>query len=107
MSRIKLNVKGLGHVPSFKNKKMLTRGRLITNPENQKWMSACEAAFVSQLLSEYQTKETGMPMVRSLRSWIACVMPLNDSVRSVRKVTIEVEDVAPGEEGATIEIEQL
>jgi hypothetical protein len=105
MSSIKLTVTGKGHVPSFKNSKMLTRGRLITKPEFQEWMQGCVVDFESQLRSVYQTTETEMPMVRSLRCWIACVVPLKDSVRHIVDERILVELVAPGEEGATIVIE--
>lgn len=105
MSSIVLNVKGKGHVPSFKNSKLLTRGRLITKPEFQEWMRACVDDFESQLRSAYQTTVTVMPMVPSRRCWIACVVPLKDSVRHIIDERILVELVAPGEEGATIIIE--
>lgn len=111
MRTIKLNVQGVGHVPSFKNSKMLvmpkgkrSRPLLITKPDFQAWMTACVDAFESQLRSEYQTTEAEMVMVRSLPSWIACVMPLDDSVNHISEITLRVIKVNPGHEGATIEV---
>lgn len=113
MTSIKLNVLGLGHVPSFKNKKraILDRNtgkmRTLTEPEAAKWMQKCEDAFVSQLKSLYQTTEAVMPMVRSPRSWIACVAPYDDSVNIIREIHLTVHDAPKGCEGATITIEPL
>jgi hypothetical protein len=107
---IVLTVEGLGHVPSFKNKKraILDRAtgkmRTLTEPDAARWMRRCEGSFASQLLSTYQTTEKGMPMVRSLRSWIACVMPRTDSVRHLIEFHVRVVPVRPGQEGARLEI---
>lgn len=38
-----------GHVPSFKNGKLLSRGNLITDPRKQKIMDGITAAFREQL----------------------------------------------------------
>lgn len=104
-SAIRLTIQGLGHVPSFKNNKMLARGRIITDPKKQKWMSKCEASLESQLRSIYQTTELAMPMARSLRSWIACVTPRSDSVRHIPILSVTVVKVKKGEEGCEIVIE--
>lgn len=112
MKPVVLHVKGAGHVPSFKNKKRAIvdartgKSRTLTEPKTKEWMAKCEASFESQLRCAYQTIATGTPTVRSLRSWIACVVPLNDSVRHIIEETIRVEFVAPGEEGASIVIER-
>lgn len=106
-----LTVKGLGHCPSFKNSKLIVQGKgksrplLITKPEYRAWMDRCVDDFESQLRSLYQTTEAGMPMARSLRCWIACVMPLDDSVHHIQTIHLQAVKTVPGEEGAVIEIE--
>lgn len=80
MPTIKLVVKGIGHAPSFKNNKMLTRGMLITNPKNQKWMKKAAASIVSQLTSLYQTEEIETRTGQSLQEWIVSSLPLDDSL---------------------------
>lgn len=104
MNPICLEIKGLGHVPSFKNNKMLARGRLITNPVNQKWMDRCVRSFESQLVSLYQTREDGMRTGRSLQSWIASVLPLDDSVREIIQQEVIVTHTTKEWEGAIINI---
>lgn len=106
-----LRVKGLGHVPSFKNKKraILDRStgkmRTLTAPEASRWMRKCEDAFVSQLFSWYQIAEGAMPTALSRRSWIACAVPLDDSVNHIREIHVSVLNVDKGEEGAMLAIE--
>lgn len=104
MTPIRLEIKGLGNIPSFKNNKMLAKGRLITNPENQKWMDRCVHSFESQLISLYQTREDGMRTGRSLQSWIASVLPLDDSVREIINEEILVHHTVKGQEGAIVTI---
>jgi len=48
-----------GNIVSFKNSKMIARGRLITDPEKQKRMESYTQAIVSQLSSEFQTIGAG------------------------------------------------
>jgi len=103
-----LGIHGLGHVPSFKNSKMIItrpRVRLMTKPEYQKWMKKCEDTLLSQLHSLYRIFEEGTPMARSPRSWIASYVPLDDSVNHIRKIQVEVKAVDKGEEGAVLLIE--
>lgn len=111
MRTIKLDVRGMGHCPSFKNSKLIlkpkgkrTRPLLITKPDFQKWMDRCVDDFEYQLRSEYLTTEAGTPMARSLHSWIACVMPLDDSINHISEISLKVIKVNPGHEGADIEV---
>ena len=96
-----------GHICSFKNSKMLSRGRLITDPTKQKKMERYTRAIESQLRSLYQTAggETGTGL--SLRSWIALSVPLDDSIQWVPEITIKAHPVSKGQEGANITIEAL
>jgi hypothetical protein len=107
MPTIKLSVKGLGHVPSFKNSKMWTGRKLITKPERQVWMDRCTRSFESQLRSAYQTSYTGTQTVPSLHSWIASSIPRDDSVHWIPELRVSVAFVEPGEEGAEIVIEPI
>jgi hypothetical protein len=110
---IRLQVRGLGHVISFKNKKraILDRHtgkmRTMTEAKAQEWMKRCVQAFESQLICAYQTTEGAMPMARSRRSWIAWSVPQDDSVTWIPEEMIRVVRVAKGEEGADILIERL
>lgn len=112
-TRIELRVKGLRHVPSFKNTKRAIidgntgRLRTLTPRITKQWMKRCEDAFVSQLESLYQTNEAAMPTARSRQSWIACVAPFDDSVNHIREILLTVADVEKGKEGAVILIEPI
>ncbi len=112
-SGIRLTVTGLGHVPSFKNKKraILDRKtgkmRTLTEPETKKWMERCIQSFEYQLLSAFLITEGGMQTVLSPHSWTASFLPLNDSVQWIPEITIRVEQVEKGAEGAIIEITRL
>lgn len=107
---VMLTVKGLGHVPSMKNSKMIvTRPmvRLMTKPAYQKWMRQCEDSFVSQLSSWYRTNviETQMEPCQHLPT--ASFVPLDDSVNHIRAISVSVQDADKGREGAIILIEPI
>lgn len=104
---IRLVVKGLGHVPSFKNKKMITRGKLITDPKKQAWMEKAAAAIESQLRCLFQTEGAGTVTEQSLRSLILTLLPLDDSLDWIGVPSGSWRRVKKGEEGAVIEIEPL
>jgi len=105
MLTIRLNVKGLGHVPSFKNSKIWTGKKLITKPERQEWMRRCTQSFESQLRSLSQTSEAGMETAHLAPYSIASSLPLDDSVHWIPELRVVVVFVEPGEEGAEIVIE--
>lgn len=105
-SVLKLSIKGLGHVPSFKNSKMLTRGKLITKPERQQWMENATRLIESQLRCLSATEGTGTQTVRSLLSSIALCGPFDDSVAWIPEIHIRVKRVSQ-DEGAIVEIEEM
>jgi len=107
MKSLTLEIKGLGHVPSFKNGKMMARGRLITDPKKQAFMKKAAASIESQLRSLYQTTETGTQTEQSLRSWILTSLPLEDSLKWIGVPCGTWRKVKKGEEGALIEITKL
>ena len=101
---MKLTIKNLGEVPSFKNTKMITRGRLITNPRKQKWMDAASEHLACQLRSYFQAQ--GIPTLTGehLLSAIASLMPLDDSRTWIANLSVSWRRVSKGQEGAEIEI---
>lgn len=106
-SPVLLTIRGLGHVPSFKNLKVIGRGGLYTKPRAKAWMQACADSFALQLLLEFRTRENATPTGHSRQSWIASVSPRDDSVREIPEVHIVVVRVLKGEEGADLLIEPL
>lgn len=109
MQPIKLNVtvRNLGPVPSFKNNKMICRGRLITNPKRQKWMEQCIRSIESQLLCDIPTTEEGTLTGQRRLSWIACNMPLDDSRQWIPEIVIKSYTCDKGWDGFSMEIEQI
>lgn len=107
MKIVSLSVKGIGHVPSFKNNKMLTRGRLITDPKKQKWMAKCTKDIESQLLCWYLTEETGTVTECTLHSKTVSSLPLDDCLAWIGSHSVSWRRVNKGEEGAVVEVETI
>lgn len=105
--KIELAIRNQGHVPSFKNNKMIARGRLITAPQKQKWMNRCIQSFESQLFCGSATIEGGMLTGQQLQSLIALFMPQDDSRQWIPELHILSEDVDKGSEGAIVIIEPI
>lgn len=104
---MKLNVQGLGHVPSFKNHKMLARGRLITDPQKQQWMERCIQSFVSQFGSFTLTVADEMRTGPLAPYLIVSLLPLDDSRQWIPELHIYCEEADKGYEGAVITIERI
>ena len=106
MDEITLVVKDMGHVPAFKNKKRIKRGRLITAPRAQKWMSLCVSSFKSQLRHLFQTgagaTSTECWQHSAMLSW-----PQDDNWKVMPKITISVRQVEKGEEGAIVTLTKI
>lgn len=96
-----------GNVPSFKNNKMLTRGKLITAPEKQKWMDLATRSLESQLLSAIRRTLAAMPMAPNQQFWIALSEQFDDSVQWIPEISVKATKCEKGEEGADILIEML
>ena len=101
-----LQIRAVGHVPAHKNKKRIMRGRLITEPKIQKWMTNCVNSFVSQLKSKYPTCESETSMAACLQSSIAS-LPHDDNWKIIPSFCVSVKMVPKGEEGATIILEKI
>jgi hypothetical protein len=105
--RIKLVIQGLGEIPSFKNSKLLTRGRIITDPKKQQKMEALTRVIASLLASAAPIPDGGTLTEQHLQSWIASSLPLDDSRQWIPELLISSRDVDRGNEGVDILIEKL
>lgn len=107
MSTLIIDIKGLGHVPAFKNKKIIVGGnRLITAPKAQKWMKSATQLMLSQLKSKFQTTTAETSTVPWQQSAIAS-WPLDDNCKVITEIHVTVKKVPKGEEGATVWIEKF
>ncbi len=108
-SPVTLTVRGLGHVPSFKNSKMILwrQKRIMTKPEVQQWMEAVTESFASQLRSEFQTRGIAITTGLSALSQIASSLPLDDSRKWMPTHSVNTLLVSKGQEGADVLIERL
>lgn len=108
--RIYFQIRGLGHVPSMKNCKMMTRGKLITKPERQEWMKQAIQSLQFQLRSAFQTIGDGTMTERQQRCLIALrehSTTFDDSRQWIPEHHVKTQLVAAGQEGCDIFIELL
>lgn len=94
-----------GWVPSFKNRKRVCiDGVPRTEKAVRQRMKEIEAAFLYQLTCAYQiackTQTGACPL-----SWIASSVPADDSLKFIRRETMEANLCLPGEEMTVIEIQ--
>lgn len=108
-SPVRLVLRGQGHVPSFKNGKMIlwSQRRTMTKPEVQKWMTRAVESFASQLRCALATNATGTTTAPIPLSLIASSLPLDDSRKWIPEHCVKTQLVARGEEGADILIERV
>lgn len=104
-----LRIRNQGHVPSFKNSKMILwrQKRIMTKPENQHWMDAAVQSLVCQLRFEFQTRGIAITTGPSALSLIASLLPLDDSRKWIPEFSVSTLLVSKGSEGADITIERL
>lgn len=107
ISPVVLTIKGLGHVPSFKNKKRICGQQLITNRVVKRWMEACISSFVSQLKSVAQTAGDATSTGWQRRYWTVSLLPWDDSRQWITKLIVEAKEVDKGNEGATLTITRI
>jgi len=99
-------IRGIGHVPAFKNKKIIVGKRLITHPKAQKWMEEATDSIVSQLKFLCQTDEDETSTEHCQLSSIA-LLPQDDAWMFIPEIHVRVRRVRKGEEGATIKLTEL
>jgi hypothetical protein len=107
-----LVIKGM-HVPSFKNCKraILDRKngkmRTLTDPKTRRQMDAIIQSFVSQSISDIQTRSAETLTGPFLQSSIVSLLPQNDSRQWIPEHHVSTQDVDKGNEGAEIIIERI
>ena len=104
-----LQIRGLSHVPSFKNSKLLLwrQKRIITKPEYQHWMDAATRSIESQLRSALATSGIGTTTGLTALWPIASLLPLDDSRKWIPEHCVRTRLVSRGDEGADILIERI
>lgn len=109
---IVLKIQGIGNVPSFKNTKMIARTKdgkpfIKTDPEKEAWMQHCATLIEFQLPSLCPITGTGTLTAQQLHSWIAASMPLDDNCKWIESLSVTLQRVPKGREGAVITIEPM
>jgi len=105
-----LQIRGLSHVPSFKNTKMIItrpKPRLITDPRKKQWMERAIRLIESQFAGAFPMRADETVGAWRKRLQIASCLPLDDSLGWMIPGPQSVVRVAPGEEGADIVIEPM
>ena len=99
-------IRSIGHVPAFKNKKIIAGKRLITAPKARKWMEQATASIVSQLKSLCQTDDDATSTVPWQHSAIA-LLPQDDNWKMLPRIKVTARVVPKGDEGAIITLQRL
>jgi len=112
MQTIKLVIKGMGEIPSYKNKKVIGRSSsgqavLYTKPEVKEQMDRITMAIEFQLRSLLQTGGTGTGTECIPQSKIVSSLPLDDSLAWIGSHSVSWQRVKKGEEGFELTIEEL
>ena len=82
--------------------------RPLTLPQHKKWMEKAILSIESQLRSVLGITDAKIQTVASPRLWIASRLPLDDSWRWCREISVTSRLCQEGEEeGATITIERI
>ena len=93
-------IQSIGHVPAFKNKKIIAGKRLITAPKARKWMEQATASIVSQ------TDDDATSTVPWQHSAIA-LLPQDDNWKVLPRIKVTARVVPKGDEGAIITLQRL
>ena len=106
MNEIVFHITGMGHCPAFKNRKMIARGRLITEPKVHAWMKKATAAMCSTLKRMFQTTDEETSTESWRQSAIAS-LPSDDNWKEIPMKIIRVRKVPKGEEGLLITLRKI
>lgn len=107
-----LTIRNMGPVPSKKNRKVISKNRktgkmfLRTDDDEAAWAKAAILDLLSQLNCAYRAA-VAMQITPSAPSWIASSVPVTDSTKHIRRLSVDVVDVPEGQEGAVITISQI
>lgn len=108
-SPVVLWISGLGHVPSFKNSKMIARGRLITHPKKRKFMDKATQSLRSQLKCLSATGGGAISTVPPAQSLTVLFrqLPKDDSWQWIPEIHVKGTKCKKGAEGARITVERI
>lgn len=104
---VRLQLEGMGHVPSFKNKKRVAGKRVFTEKETRLWMEEAILSLQSQLRSAFPTSgsatstEDCQPCLTALSEHST---DFDDSRQWIPELHVTCAEVPAGEEGAIIEL---
>ena len=99
-------IRGIGHVPAFKNKKIIVGKRLITHPKAKKWMEEATNSILYQLKFLCQTGDGATSTGHWQQSAIA-LLPQDDAWMFIPEIRVRVRRVRKGDEGAIIRLTEL
>ncbi len=107
---LSIKIRGCGNIVSFKNSKMIARGRLITDPKKQKAMDSYIRAIESALRSAIQMN-AGATSTEERAQFLTALLgqsqKFDDNRMVVPSLVIDCIEVDPGEEGVDILIERI
>ena len=103
---IEFHIQGKGHCPAFKNKKMIARGRLITQPKVRQWMDSVMRDMLCTLKSLYQTTG-GETSMECWQQFATCSLAPDDRWQKIPLKVIRVRKVPKGEEGLLIKLRKI
>jgi len=103
---LRLTIRGLGPLFNFKNSKMLTGGKLITDPELKKRMQAIVQSLELQLRYASQRYAESIQMGAPAPFSTHC-LPHDDCWTAIPELRITSELVTDGSEGCDITIERI
>lgn len=112
MNSVNLVLQGLGHVPSFKNKKRAIldhntgQMRTLTDKKTKLWMQRATHSFASQLRYGSVITEVATLTAPSPPSSIVS-FPLDDSFQWIPEIHVKALAVCRGSEGCRITIERI
>ena len=104
--KLVITIRGIGHVPAFKNKKIICGKRLVTAPKARQWMELATKDMLSQLKSLFQTEggvtSTELWQQSAIASW-----PQDDNWQQIPLIQVRVRTVNKGDEGAIITLTKI
>lgn len=104
--KLVIAIRGIGHVPAFKNKKIICGKRLITAPKARQWMELATKDMLSQLKSLFQTEgdatSTEPWQQSAMSSW-----PQDDNWQQIPLIQVKVRTVKKGDEGAIVTLTKI
>ena len=103
-----IHLRGLGHVPGFKNRKRICGKRLVTDEKAKAWMNAAVLAIRAALVScsPISASETSTTAGGRSRTFLS-VLPADDRWTCLAEERNTGELCAAGDEGAVVEVRML